>query len=94
MIGRVWRRMSSYVDVGGGVGSVSLALARAFPHLRFMVQDRKDAVIDSTKECFFSLFSVPTIGAENVNQFFEAEFPEALTGQASSLKVPPISSSI
>ncbi|KAI0954308.1 hypothetical protein AcV7_007575 [Taiwanofungus camphoratus] len=28
------------VDVGGGIGSTSLLLARAFPHLRFLIQDR------------------------------------------------------
>lgn len=28
------------VDVGGGIGSTSLLLAHAFPHLRFLVQDR------------------------------------------------------
>jgi hypothetical protein len=30
---------STVVDVGGGHGSVSVALASAFPHLRFIIQD-------------------------------------------------------
>lgn len=29
------------VDVGGGVGNHTLALARAYPRLRFVVQDRE-----------------------------------------------------
>lgn len=32
------------VDVGGGIGSASRALARAFPRLRFVVQDREEVV--------------------------------------------------
>lgn len=28
------------VDVGGGIGSTSMMLANAFPHLRFVIQDR------------------------------------------------------
>ena len=32
------------VDVGGGVGSASLALAKEFPDLRFVVQDRQPAI--------------------------------------------------
>jgi hypothetical protein len=28
------------VDVGGGIGSTSIGLAKAFGHLRFVVQDR------------------------------------------------------
>ena len=32
------------VDVGGGMGSASMTLARAFPHLRLVVADREDVV--------------------------------------------------
>ncbi|KZT06629.1 uncharacterized protein LAESUDRAFT_725719 [Laetiporus sulphureus 93-53] len=35
---------SVVVDVGGGIGSTSLLLAHAFPHLRFLVQDRPQVV--------------------------------------------------
>ncbi|KAI1791339.1 S-adenosyl-L-methionine-dependent methyltransferase [Ganoderma leucocontextum] len=35
---------SIVVDVGGGVGSTSVVLARAFPQLRFVVQDRSHVV--------------------------------------------------
>lgn len=32
------------VDVGGGIGSTSMTLAKAFPHLKFCVQDRPKTV--------------------------------------------------
>ena len=31
-------------DVGGGIGSVSVILADAYPHLRFAVKDRASVV--------------------------------------------------
>ena len=35
------------MDVGGGVGSVSMTIAENVPHLRFVVQDRKAVVSDA-----------------------------------------------
>ena len=35
---------SLVVDVGGGIGSTSMTLAKAFPHLRFCIQDRPRTV--------------------------------------------------
>ena len=32
------------VDIGGGIGSVSVILADAYPHLRFVVEDRAPVV--------------------------------------------------
>jgi ubiquinone/menaquinone biosynthesis C-methylase UbiE len=32
------------VDVGGGVGSQSMALARHFTHLRFVLEDRESVL--------------------------------------------------
>ena len=32
------------VDVGGGIGSVSVQLSQAYPHLRFVVEDRESVV--------------------------------------------------
>ncbi|KAI5123841.1 hypothetical protein M0805_009133 [Coniferiporia weirii] len=40
---------SKFVDVGGGVGSQSMLLARAHPHLRFVIQDR-EATIGQAQE--------------------------------------------
>ncbi|KAH9024031.1 S-adenosyl-L-methionine-dependent methyltransferase [Lactarius deliciosus] len=50
--GYAWERLppgSLVVDVGGGVGSQSLALARRYPNLRFVVQDR-DSVLSDANE--------------------------------------------
>ncbi|KAJ7122489.1 O-methyltransferase, partial [Mycena crocata] len=38
---------SLIVDVGGGVGSTALAIAKAVPHLRLVVQDRASVVEDA-----------------------------------------------
>ena len=38
------REGSLVVDVGGGIGSTSMTLAKAFPHLRFCIQDRPKTV--------------------------------------------------
>ena len=35
---------SLVVDVGGNVGTASPALAREFPHLKFVVQDRQPGI--------------------------------------------------
>ncbi len=32
------------MDVGGGIGSVSVTLSEAYPHLRFVVEDRAPVV--------------------------------------------------
>ena len=37
------------VDVGGGVGSLTLQLIRAYPHLRYVVQDRPKIIPASVK---------------------------------------------
>ena len=63
MLGRFDLRISGYdwkslpsgsvvVDVGGGIGSQSLALAKAYDHLKFVVQDRDSVVADAVKVRF------------------------------------------
>jgi 16S rRNA A1518/A1519 N6-dimethyltransferase RsmA/KsgA/DIM1 with predicted DNA glycosylase/AP lyase activity len=37
------------VDVGGGVGSTTLQLLKAYPHLRYIVQDRPHVIADGIK---------------------------------------------
>ena len=39
------------VDVGGGVGSQTLTLAKHHPHLRFVVRDRESVVGDAIDVC-------------------------------------------
>ncbi|KAI0630028.1 S-adenosyl-L-methionine-dependent methyltransferase [Trametes polyzona] len=38
------RQNSVVVDIGGGIGSVSVILSQAYPHLRFVVEDRAPVV--------------------------------------------------
>ena len=51
-IGFDWGSLSKgsmIVDVGGGVGAQSLALAKAFAHLQFIVEDRPSVISDAAK---------------------------------------------
>ena len=50
--GYAWEKLppgSLVVDVGGGVGSQSLTLARFNPNLSFVVQDREAVLIDANE---------------------------------------------
>lgn len=49
---------SLVVDVGGGVGGTCLPLAKAYPHLNFVIQDRQ-AVIE--KGTTVSVSHSPTV---------------------------------
>lgn len=40
------------VDVGGGIGTVSMALSKMQPQLKIVVQDRQQVVTDGPKVCF------------------------------------------
>ena len=40
---------SVVVDIGGGIGSATLILAKAFPHLRYVVQDLDKVVMEAYK---------------------------------------------
>lgn len=40
---------SIVVDVRGGIGSTALIIARAFPKLKFVIQDRPDTVVEGEK---------------------------------------------
>lgn len=40
---------SLVVDVGGGVGTQTMVLAKAFPQLKFVIQDREGVVPDGIK---------------------------------------------
>jgi hypothetical protein len=40
------------VDVGGGIGSTTIHLARAYPDLRYVIQDRPSVVPEGIKVCF------------------------------------------
>ncbi|KIY46447.1 S-adenosyl-L-methionine-dependent methyltransferase [Fistulina hepatica ATCC 64428] len=42
------------IDVGGGVGSVSLEVAREHPHMKFIIVDRPNEIIQAGKVCSLS----------------------------------------
>jgi MinD-like ATPase involved in chromosome partitioning or flagellar assembly len=37
------------VDVGGGIGSSTLQLIKAYPHLRYVVQDTAKVITDAAR---------------------------------------------
>jgi hypothetical protein len=41
---------ATIVDIGGGIGSASKSLARAFPELNFVVEDRPDVIANALVE--------------------------------------------
>lgn len=49
---------SVVVDVGGGVGSQCLALAKEYEHLQFVVQDREATITDADKVPVYSDHSI------------------------------------
>ena len=49
------------VDVGGGVGSQSLVLAKHHPHLRVVVQDREPVVRDAVEVCVLFFTKLPKV---------------------------------
>lgn len=54
-IGYDWKSLKKgdlVVDVGGGIGSTAIHLAKAYPDLRFVIQDRASVVPDGIKVCF------------------------------------------
>ncbi|KAJ7489535.1 S-adenosyl-L-methionine-dependent methyltransferase [Mycena latifolia] len=63
------------VDVGGSVGSVTLTLAKAFPHLRYIVQDLQKEISEGEK---FWATSAPELVSSGrvqlqVHNFFEPQ---------------------
>ena len=50
--GYTWEKLvpdSLIVDVGGGIGTQTMVLAKSFPQLKFIVQDREAVVPDGIK---------------------------------------------
>lgn len=46
------------IDVGGGVGTVSMELAKTQPKLKFVVQDRPPVAADGVKVIFHQAYDV------------------------------------
>ena len=44
------------VDVGAGTGGVTLLLAKAFPHLKYIMQDLERAVTEAKKVIWSKFF--------------------------------------
>jgi ubiquinone/menaquinone biosynthesis C-methylase UbiE len=57
VLGYDWKSLKKgdlVVDVAGGIGSTTIHLAKAYPDLRFIVQDRPAVVQDGIKVRFAS----------------------------------------
>lgn len=55
---------SIVVDIGGGAGNVTLFLAKAFPHLKYVVQDLKPVITDAAEKVspvYALLYSAVTV---------------------------------
>ena len=94
--GYAWGKLppgSLVVDVGGGLGSQSLTLARRHPDLRFVVQDR-EAVVGDANEVRCPSVPIPYIllPDASLTQYWKKNMPDALDsgrvklqGQSSSI---------
>ena len=77
------------VDVGGGVGSQSLTLARHHPNLRIVVQDR-EAVIGDANEVRCSSIQIPYVLLPDgcLTQYWKKNMPDALDSGRVKLLCP------
>lgn len=67
------------VDVGGGIGTSALTLARTHPHLKIVVQDIPNVVEEGRKVNLTFLFVCLCVMAEVLlRQVWAREFPEAI----------------
>lgn len=65
------------VDVGGGIGSVTLMLAKAFPHLQFVVQDRPKVITPTAIKVLLSVYINLCRQILTYMKFWKNEYPEA-----------------
>jgi hypothetical protein len=52
---------SKILDIGGGIGSVSLSIAQKFPKLKFVIQDRPTIASQAEVVGIFFSLDVPLI---------------------------------
>ncbi|KAF8581832.1 S-adenosyl-L-methionine-dependent methyltransferase [Ramaria rubella] len=69
---------SLIVDVGGGIGSCTLKIAKTHPHLRVIVQDRP-VVVRVAEGVGSYLLSIPDSDYSLINQLWKGELPHAVT---------------
>ncbi|KAJ3821345.1 O-methyltransferase-domain-containing protein [Lentinula raphanica] len=69
---------SLVVDVGGGIGVSSISIARAFPHLKCIVQDRSKVIEIGTEVCALDRLSFPT-EFEDRHKHCQKLLPDALS---------------
>ncbi|KAG6894587.1 hypothetical protein C0995_014002 [Termitomyces sp. Mi166 len=72
-----WKSLSTsvVVDVGGGIGSQSMVLAKEFPNLSFVIQDLESVIDDASKFWNAELPQALTTGRVNlqVHDFFQPQ---------------------
>jgi 16S rRNA G1207 methylase RsmC len=70
-------RENDVVDVGGGLGTLALTVAKAFPNLHFIVQDSA-AVLKQGKQARNKRLLFLTFCPINCSKTWKEQFPEAI----------------
>ena len=80
---------SIIVDVGGGVGSLTLVFAKGFPQLHFVVQDRVSAIASAEQVSARSSRILVDADLLHIYKFWQWKAPEALTSGRVKLQSEP-----
>jgi hypothetical protein len=68
------------VDVGGGIGSLALKIAKVHPHIRMVIQDRPMVIEKGEEVCHTLIFgTVRSWRGTLFLQLWKTELPDALS---------------